>query len=181
MSKVYSAAPVVPMVARAVDVRSTAPGAQARVTPARARCSAIILPWWSAAKLVASRTGRSSRARATATLAALPPAYSCGLPLCVCTMSTSDSPTTSTPRCMRRLYHVDERIGRVSDSAAPGSQLFKVLGLAAMVDLLTGIVLSVIGVTQDIQALAIVGVVLLLSGGGLLAYVSWQRNKPTVL
>jgi hypothetical protein len=72
-------------------------------------------------------------------------------------------------------------IGRVSDSAAPRSQLFKVLGLAAVIDLLAGIVLSVIGVSQDLQALAIVGVVLLLSGGGMLAYVSWQRNKPTAL
>lgn len=72
-------------------------------------------------------------------------------------------------------------IVRVSDSAAPRSQLFKVLGLVAVTDLLTGIVLSVIGVSQDIQTMAIVGVLLLLSGGGVLAYVSWQRNKPTAL
>ena len=37
----------------------------------------------------------------------------------------------------------------------------QILGLAALVDLLTGIVLSVIGVSQDKQELAIVGVVLL--------------------
>jgi hypothetical protein len=72
-------------------------------------------------------------------------------------------------------------IGRVSDSAAPRSQLVKVLGTAAVIDLLTGIVLSVIGVSQDIQAMAIVGVFLVLSGGGMLAYVSWQRNQPTAL
>jgi len=72
-------------------------------------------------------------------------------------------------------------IGRVSDSAAPRTQLFKILGLAAVVDLLTGIVLSVIGLSQDIQAMAIAGVILLLSGGGMLAFVSWQRNKPTAL
>lgn len=72
-------------------------------------------------------------------------------------------------------------IVRVSDSAASRSQLFKVLGLLAVLDLLAGIVLSVIGVSQDIQAMAIVGVVLLLSGGGMLAFVSWQRNKPTAL
>ena len=47
-----------------------------------------------------------------------------------------------------------------------------------VIDLLTGLVLSVIGVSQDIQVLAIVGVLLLLSGGGMLAYVVWQRNKP---
>ena len=69
-------------------------------------------------------------------------------------------------------------IGRVSDTPAPGSQLFKVLGIAAVIDLLTGIALSVIGVVADIEALAIVGVLLLLSGGGMLAYVSWQHNLP---
>jgi len=72
-------------------------------------------------------------------------------------------------------------IVRVSDSVAPRSQLFKVLGLAALIDLLAGIVLSVIGVSQDIQAMAIVGVLLLLSGGGMLAWVAWQRNRPTAL
>ena len=69
----------------------------------------------------------------------------------------------------------------VSDSAAPSSQLYKVLGIAAVIDLLTGVVLSVIGVSQDRQALAIVGVVLLLFGGGMLAFATWQRNKPTAL
>ena len=69
----------------------------------------------------------------------------------------------------------------VSESAAPRSQLLKVLGLVAVIDLLTGIALSVIGVVADVQALAIVGVLLLLSGGGMLAYVSWQRNKPMSL
>ena len=72
-------------------------------------------------------------------------------------------------------------IVRVSDTAAPRSQLYKLLGLGAVIDLLTGIVLSVIGVSQDRQALAIVGVVLLLFGGGMLGFVSWQRNKPTAL
>jgi hypothetical protein len=72
-------------------------------------------------------------------------------------------------------------IGRVSDSAAPSSQLYKVLGIAAVIDLLTGIVLSVIGVAGDNQAFAIVGVLLLIAGGGMLAFVTWQRNKPTAL
>jgi uncharacterized membrane protein HdeD (DUF308 family) len=77
---------------------------------------------------------------------------------------------------MPRLYHQG-----VPDNAAPRSQLFKVLGVAAVIDLLTGIALSVIGVVADVQALAIVGVLLLLSGGAMLAYVIWQRNKPLAL
>ena len=44
-----------------------------------------------------------------------------------------------------------------------------------------GVVLSVIGVSQDMQELAIVGVLLLLSGGGVMAYVVWQKNKPEAL
>jgi hypothetical protein len=56
-----------------------------------------------------------------------------------------------------------------------------VLGLAALIDLLTGLVLSAIGLATDSQALSIVGVVLLLSGGGMLAYVVWMRNKPEAL
>jgi hypothetical protein len=72
-------------------------------------------------------------------------------------------------------------IGRVSDRAASSSQLYKVLGIAAVIDLLTGIVLSVVGVAGDNQAFALVGVLLLLSGGGMLAFVTWQRNQPTAL
>lgn len=64
---------------------------------------------------------------------------------------------------------------------APSASLTKILGLMAAIDLLTGVVLSIIGVSQDIQALAIVGVLLLLSGGAMLAYVMWQRNKPIAL
>ena len=63
----------------------------------------------------------------------------------------------------------------------PRASLTKILGLMAVIDLLTGVVLSIIGVSQDMQVLAIVGVLLLLSGGGMLAYVVWQRNKPTAL
>jgi hypothetical protein len=61
------------------------------------------------------------------------------------------------------------------------SRLPTVLGLAALIDLLTGLVLSAIGLATDSQALSIVGVVLLLSGGGMLAYVVWMRNKPDAL
>jgi len=63
----------------------------------------------------------------------------------------------------------------------PRASMPRILGLMGGIDLLVGIVLSVIGVVADIQALAIVGVLLLVSGGGMLAYVSWQRNKPTAL
>ena len=57
----------------------------------------------------------------------------------------------------------------------------KILGLGALTDLLTGVVLSVVGVSPDNQTLAIVGVVLLISGGGMLAFVVWMRNKPEAL
>ena len=65
--------------------------------------------------------------------------------------------------------------------SAPSASLTKILGLMAVIDLLTGVVLSIIGVSQEIQALTIVGVLLLLSGGAMLAYVMWQRNKPIAL
>ena len=57
----------------------------------------------------------------------------------------------------------------------------KIIGLAALTDLLTGIVLSAVGVASDNQTLAIVGVVLLITGAGMLAYVVWMRNKPQAL
>ncbi len=69
----------------------------------------------------------------------------------------------------------------VSETVTPRVSMTKILGLMAVLDLVTGVVLSIIGVSQDMQSLAIVGVILLLSGGGMLAYVSWLRNKPTAL
>jgi uncharacterized membrane protein HdeD (DUF308 family) len=69
---------------------------------------------------------------------------------------------------------------RVSDLTGT-SRLPTVLGLAALVDLLAGLVLSAVGLATDSQTLSIVGVVLLLSGGGMLAYVIWTRNKPEAL
>jgi hypothetical protein len=57
----------------------------------------------------------------------------------------------------------------------------RVLGLTAVVDLLTGVVLSVAGVVTDTQVLAIVGVFLLVSGGGMLTYVGWRRSQPELL
>jgi uncharacterized membrane protein HdeD (DUF308 family) len=73
-------------------------------------------------------------------------------------------------------------MGSVSDTtSSPRPTLTKVLGIAALMDLITGIVLSVIGVSSDVQALSIVGVVMLLCGAGMLAYVMWMRNKPEAL
>ena len=69
----------------------------------------------------------------------------------------------------------------MSEIGSPRASLTTILGIAAVIDLLTGVVLSVIGVTQDMQELAIVGVLLLLSGGAVMAYVVWQKNKPAAL
>ncbi len=52
-------------------------------------------PRSSAAYAVANRTGLPNRARATATLAALPPGRSVVVPSAARTMSTKDSPTTN--------------------------------------------------------------------------------------
>jgi hypothetical protein len=71
-------------------------------------------------------------------------------------------------------------MGSVSDLTST-SRLPTVLGLAALTDLLIGLVLTAIGLATDSQALSIVGLVLLLSGGGMLAYVVWTRNKPEAL
>jgi hypothetical protein len=67
----------------------------------------------------------------------------------------------------------------VPDTAS--SSTTRVLGIVALSDLLVGIVLSLIGVSRDMQVLSIVGVVLLLSGGGVLAWVVWRRNRPEAL
>ena len=57
----------------------------------------------------------------------------------------------------------------------------KILGVGALTDLIVGIVLSAVGVSSDNQTLAIVGVVLLIFGAGMLAFVIWTRNKPGAL
>lgn len=57
----------------------------------------------------------------------------------------------------------------------------KVIGLVALGDLVSGIVLTVLGVVGDIQMLSIIGVVLLLSGAGAMAWVVWWRNRPQLL
>lgn len=61
------------------------------------------------------------------------------------------------------------------------AQSARILGLVAAIDLVVGLVLSVVGVTRDNQPLSIVGVVLLVSGGGMLAFVTWSRNKSEAL
>jgi hypothetical protein len=68
----------------------------------------------------------------------------------------------------------------VSETSLTGRNS-KVLALMAAGDFLVGLVLSAIGVASDVQALAITGVVLLLSGGGMLAFVAWRRNQPDAL
>jgi hypothetical protein len=68
----------------------------------------------------------------------------------------------------------------VSDVTSTGPTS-KVLGLTALGDLLLGLVLAAIGVVLDVQVLSIVGLVLLLAGGGMLAFVIWLRNKPESL
>ncbi len=57
----------------------------------------------------------------------------------------------------------------------------RILALVAATDLVAGIVLSALGLSRDNQTLAIAGVVLLVSGGGMLAWVSMVRNKPEPL
>ena len=57
----------------------------------------------------------------------------------------------------------------------------KILGLVALGDLVAGVVLSALGLSRDNQVLAIVGIVLLISGGGMLALVTLLRNKPEAL
>jgi hypothetical protein len=56
-----------------------------------------------------------------------------------------------------------------------------ILGLVACMDILLGIVLAFVGVSQDMLVFSMVGLVLLLSGGGMLAWVVWMRNKPEPL
>ena len=94
-SNSYDAWPSEPSVACAVEVWPRACGSLASSTRSRASQSASTRPRSSSPQLVANRTGRSSRASATATLAALPPGNSVVLPSPPRTMSMRDSPTTS--------------------------------------------------------------------------------------
>ena len=69
----------------------------------------------------------------------------------------------------------------MSDTGRPRASLTNVFAIAAAMDLLAGLVLSVIGVSQDMQELAVVGILLLLSGAAVTTYVLWQKNKPEAL
>jgi hypothetical protein len=51
----------------------------------------------------------------------------------------------------------------------------------ALADLVAGLVLAFLGLSRDNQTLLVIGAVLLLSGGSLLAFVTWNRNKPEAL
>jgi hypothetical protein len=54
----------------------------------------------------------------------------------------------------------------------------KILGLTALVDLVVGLVLAGVGVANDNRVLAVVGLALVVSGGGVLAFVVWSRSQP---
>jgi hypothetical protein len=60
-------------------------------------------------------------------------------------------------------------------------QLLRMFGFAAVVDLLVGIAVAIVGVSQEELSLQLVGLALLVSGSGMLAFVIVQRNKPTTL
>jgi threonine/homoserine/homoserine lactone efflux protein len=79
---------------------------------------------------------------------------------------------------MTSLYQVGWDDGRVSDSRV---QSYLVLGLMGAGDLIAGLVCAGIGVSKDIQIMAIVGTVLVLSGAGMLAYLAWSKSRPEVL
>ena len=81
---------------------------------------------------------------------------------------------------MTCLYHRWCKDGAVSELTSTGRGS-RILGLGALTDLIVGIVLSALGVSSDNQTLAIVGVLLLISGAGMLAFVVWTRNKPEAL
>jgi len=69
-------------------------------------------------------------------------------------------------------------IRRVSDSRV---QSYVVLGLMGAGDLIAGLVCAAIGLSKDIQVMAIVGTVLVLSGAGMLAYLVWSKSRPEAL
>jgi hypothetical protein len=72
-------------------------------------------------------------------------------------------------------------MGSVSDTAGRQFSTSMILGLVACMDILLGIVLAFVGVSQDMFVFSMVGLVLLLSGGAMLAWVVWMRNKPEPL
>jgi threonine/homoserine/homoserine lactone efflux protein len=63
----------------------------------------------------------------------------------------------------------------------PRVQSYLVLGLMGAGDLVAGLVCAAIGLSRDVQVLAIVGTVLVISGAGMLAYLAWSRSRPEPL
>jgi hypothetical protein len=59
--------------------------------------------------------------------------------------------------------------------------MLRMFGFAAIIDIVVGIAVAVVGVSEEEIALQLVGLALLLSGSGMLAFVIIQRNKPTTL
>lgn len=60
-------------------------------------------------------------------------------------------------------------------------QVAKSLGIMGAIDLIAGIVLALVGVSNEMRTLIIVGIVLLISGGAMLAFVAWRSNRPQQL
>jgi threonine/homoserine/homoserine lactone efflux protein len=79
---------------------------------------------------------------------------------------------------MACLYHEGWDDRRVSESRVQSSL---VLGLMGAGDLVAGLVCAAIGLSQDIQVMAIVGTVLTISGAGMLAYLVWTKSRPETL
>lgn len=65
--------------------------------------------------------------------------------------------------------------------SGPRAQSYRILGLMGAGDLVVGLVCVAIGLSRDIQVLAIVGTVLVISGSGVLAYVVWSKSRPETL
>lgn len=63
----------------------------------------------------------------------------------------------------------------------PGQQLDKVFKVAAVTDLVTGLVLVAVGLNVDEVALVVIGLVLALSGTAVTAWLIIRSNRPTQL
>lgn len=66
----------------------------------------------------------------------------------------------------------------MSDSTVQRSRVFGMMGAG---DLVAGLVCAAIGLSRDIQVLAIVGTVLIISGAGMLAFLVWSKSRPETL
>ena len=126
----------------AVEVRSTAPGSQASATPARARWSATSSPWWSAAKLVASRAGPAQPGQRDRDVGGAAP----GVLVQVPALGPHDV-DQRLPHDQHTALHArvstttGAKMARVRHAPALRGASSKVLGLVALIDLLVGLVL----------------------------------------